>query len=142
MCFDNIYMLLRVARVNLIGYNYTSNVTRARPRDIQTLLIMGQVDNPVKRIRDASRTEWQWTATEFPDICNMALADAMLPSINTFASNQMLDEKQSAIVRVSSAFHLNLRYRLFQLYYAAFELWVYGIGFTRFYTFLLLVNRA
>uniref|UniRef100_A0A8C2IHJ8 Kruppel-like factor 17 n=1 Tax=Cyprinus carpio TaxID=7962 RepID=A0A8C2IHJ8_CYPCA len=29
----------------------------------------------------------------------MALADAMLPSINTFATNQMLDEKQSEIVR-------------------------------------------
>lgn len=39
----------------------------------------------------------------------MALADAMLPSINTFATNQMLDEKQSEIVRVSS-FSRNLRY--------------------------------
>ncbi len=43
----------------------------------------------------------------------------------------MLDEKQSAIVRVSSAFHLNLRY-IFQLYCATFELWGYGTGFTRF----------
>lgn len=32
----------------------------------------------------------------------MALADAMLPSINTFSSNQILDEKQADIIRVSS----------------------------------------
>ncbi|XP_067309095.1 Krueppel-like factor 17 [Pseudorasbora parva] len=37
--------------------------------------------------------------TAFPNICNMALADAMLPSINYFSSNQILDEKQSEIVQ-------------------------------------------
>lgn len=45
---------------------------------------------------------------QLPNICNMALADAMLPSINTFSSNQILDQKQSEIVRVSSTLHLQL----------------------------------